>query len=152
MWQINLAVVMHIYCTTWHHITKQLILISNPAQSRCHVPWWVFAGTGCTLCSISLLVNSTGGLVWRGLVGTVCVGESGSSLGETIPLVRRLWKVYKTWLNGKSWRKWQLEVTYGQTIKQLTVFKSQKLNIFPTFFSCLLKISNYVFPCCISSV
>lgn len=37
-----------------------------------------------------ILGNSSGALRCLGLGGTVCVGESGNSLGDTMPLVKRL--------------------------------------------------------------
>lgn len=44
------------------------------------------------LGSFDELGNSNFCLEDRGLDGTVCVGESGNSLGDTIPLVKRLQK------------------------------------------------------------
>ena len=47
----------------------------------------------CTIMFKSnILGNGAGALTFLGLGGTVCVGESGSSLGDTIPLVIRLKK------------------------------------------------------------
>lgn len=48
---------------------------------------WRFDGL---LISIALSKESIGIFDLLGLGGTVCVGESGSSLGDMIPLVLRL--------------------------------------------------------------